>query len=142
MPLMTPGHMLELKDEFVLPDNELTQEQTQKFYDIIFKYRVAFMRNESDINLNTIGKVDLQLNNPDYYKLSVKPSRSSPEGNKLIREILDGYLKSGVIKHGTGPYSSRVFVVYRRTSDEEARPKPRLVIDYRQINKALIPCSK
>ena len=55
---------------------------------------------------------------------------------------MDGYLKSGIIKHGSGPFASRVFVVYRRPSIEELVPKARLVIDYRNINKALVPCSK
>ena len=131
-----------IKAEFKLPDGELDEAQRKKFYDMIFKYRVAFMRNSSDIHLNTIGEVHLQLINPDYHKLSVKPTRWSPEANRMIKGILDDYLRSGVIKHGSGPYSSRVFVVFRRANEDEAEQKPRLVIDYRNINKALVPCSK
>ena len=131
-----------IKAEFKLPEGELNEDEQKRFYAVIHKYRVAFVRNSADVHLNTIGEVDLQLNNPEYHKLSVKPTRWSPEANRLIKEILDGYLQSGVIKHGSGPYSSRVFVAYRRENEDEPSPKPRLVIDYRNINKALIPCSK
>ena len=134
--------MKRIKAEFEVPDGELTEDQKKEFYEMIHKYRVAFTRNFSDVHLATIGEIDLVLNDPEYHRLSVKPTRWSPEANKLIKEILDGYLKSGVIKHSSGPYSSRVFVVYRRACDEEPRPKPRLVIDYRNINRALVPCSK
>ena len=134
--------MEKIKKEFILPENILTDEQKERFYGIIYKYRVAFNRNSHDLFLATVGEVNLELSSNDYSKLSAKPTRWSPETNLIIREILDGYLKSGVIKHGSGPYSSRVFVVYRRTNPDEPKSKLRLVIDYRNINKSLVPCSK
>ena len=78
----------------------------------------------------------------DETKLMAHPTKWSLETNQLIKQILDGYLKAGIIKHDSGPFSSRVFVVYRRPSNEEPIPKPRLVIDYRNINEALVPCTK
>ena len=128
--------------EFKLPENELSFEQKEKFYDIIQKYRVAFSRNDADLGLGSVGEIDLVLKTDDHSKLKAKPSKWSPESNELIKKILEGYLKSGIIKPGTGPYASRVFVTYRRPTIEEPNPKPRLVIDYREINKALVPCSR
>ena len=131
-----------IKKEFILPDNVLTEEQKQEFYKIIHKYRVSFTRNPADLHLSTIGEIDLVLKPGEHKNLSVKPSRWSPETNLIIKDILEGYLKSGIIKHSSGPYSSRVFITYRRATEETPKPKARLVIDYRNINAALIPCSK
>ena len=132
-----------IKNEFKLPENELTTDQTERFYSMIHKYRVAFLRRPDDLHLNTIGEVDLVLNNDaQYHQLSVKPNRGTPEADKLIKNILKDFLVSGVIKHGSGPYSSRVFVVYRRSCQENPDPKPRLVIDHQNINRALVPCAK
>ena len=131
-----------IKQEFKIPNNLLTEDQADRFYKLIHKYRVAFLRNNGDLHLNTIGEVDLVLNNPEFHRLSCKPSRGTPETDRVIKEILNEYLQSGVIKHGSGPYSSRAFVTYRRASEGDLKPKPRLVIDYRNINKALVPCAK
>ena len=90
-----------------------------------------------------MGELNLQLKDQyDETKLMAHPTKWSPETNQLIKQILDGYLKAGIIKHGSGPFSSRVFVVYRRPSDKEPVLKPCLVIDYRNINEALVPCTK
>ena len=137
-----PWTLERIKSEFKLPEDVLDDDQKDRFYNLIYKYRVAFVRNSSDIHLNTIGEVDLELVDSEFRHLSVKPTRWSPETNKLIKEILNDYLESGVIKHGSGPYSSRVFIVYRRPCEEEPNLKARLVIDYRNINKALVPCAK
>lgn len=131
-----------IKDEFIVSTDDMTDDQLDRFYNLLHKYRVCFARDENDVNISTLGEIELVLKDEEKYNLSAKPTKWTPEGNRMIKEILDGYLKAGVIKHGSGPYASRVFIVYRRTTPEEVSPKPRLVIDYRQINKSLIPCSK
>ena len=52
--------MKRIKQEFKLPEGELTEEQKHIFYDMIHKYRVAFTRNLSDIHCNDGLSVCLQ----------------------------------------------------------------------------------
>ena len=131
-----------IKETFKIPDNLLSNSQLEKFYDIIEKYRVAFVRNSGDLAVGTVGQIDLVLKPGDHSDLRVKPSKWNPDTNKIIQDICNDYLMAGIIKRSSGPYSSRVHVVYKRTTDSQAKSKPRMVVDFRKVNQSLVQCSK
>ena len=134
--------MDQIVNTFKVLANILTEEQLERFYRIIQKYRVAFVRNEGDLAVGTVGQVDLKLKPGHHTNLRVKPTKWNTETNKIVQDICDQYLRAGIIKKSSGPYSSRVHVVYRKNTEGQQNSKPRMVVDFRKINSALVKCSK
>jgi hypothetical protein len=70
---------------------------------------------------------------PNHVPISIPPYKMSPLELRELRRQLDILLKQGLIEPTASPYGSPVLFV-KRVGD----PKPRMVCDFRCVNKAII----
>ena len=64
-----------------------------------------------------------------------KPYRHSAADKRVIRELMDDMLKQGLIAKADGWYASPLCLIWQKG-------KPRAVVDYRAVNKAVLPNQK
>ncbi len=84
-------------------------EFKQKYIDILYKHQQAISINKYDLRLatNFKHKIHLKDNNPVYRK-----QFKIPEAHQnFIEQLLDEWLKLGVVKRANSLYNSPIFCV-------------------------------
>lgn len=89
----------------------------------------------SDVITNRIGSCDLlpyKFRLTDYEPVKCKPYPCSPPRLKILREIIDKLLESGVIVPSNSDYCSPCFLVKKKESD-----RLRLVVNHSEVSKKI-----
>jgi hypothetical protein len=77
------------------------------------------------------AKVAIRLK-PDAQPISLPPFPQSPVKREVMDKQMDSWIQLEVIEPSISPWGAPAFIVYRNG-------KPRMVIDYRRLNEAVIP---
>lgn len=108
---------------------DLEEWQISKLKELLWEKKEAF---GYDGRLgNYPGEVEVPLKEGTK-PISVPPFVASPAKREVIDKQMDTWLKLDVIEPSKSPWAAPVFIVYRNS-------KPRMVIDLRRLNDAVIP---
>lgn len=103
---------------------------------LMTKYDTVFAKEKFDIGTVKKYKAMIKLTENKY--IAKKPYRCSIQDKTEIESQIKQLLKAGLIEGSCSPYAAPVTLVYKK---EEAR-KSRLCIDYRELNKIVVPESQ
>jgi hypothetical protein len=116
-----------------LDEKNLTAEQLSKIKALVDKYWMVFSRNDDDIGLvhESYGVHDIELTHDKPIKQ--RPYLIPHAKEKIVDELIDRMLRSGVISPGASPYASPIVLVAKGDSGSY-----RLCTDYRKINEITV----
>lgn len=115
-------------------NNVLSDHQT-KLFQLCSKYNDIFALDGDILSENNFYKQTITLNdrNPVYIRNYRTPHSQKTELNNQVQKMLD----ENIIKHSHSPYNSPLLLVPKKNTGGEK--KWRLVVDFRQLNKKIIP---
>ncbi len=120
----------ELGIELDRPD--LSQEDRQKFVDLINEFGDCFAKNLNDL----VGTKLLmhKIDTGDAPPVSRKPYKCSPEAQREITRQVNQMLEADIIEPSCSPWRSAVILV-KKPPNPDGSPNYRFCIDYRALNK-------
>lgn len=103
-------------------------------------------------NVNTFAKDKFDVGNVSKYTCPInlssdsyiakKPYRTSYEDQQEIDRQCHELLRKGMISESTSPYASPVTLQYKKDGLSAHKVKTRMCVDYRELNKLVIPESQ
>lgn len=105
----------------------VTNDQKQKLFKLIEKYRDCFAMNLGELGKTNLAEMEINLtdNRPVVYN----PYRVSQSEREYLNKIIEDLLSNGIIRESTSDYSSPVILVSKKNGDK------RLCVDYRALNR-------
>jgi hypothetical protein len=100
---------------------------------LLNKYDSVFAKEKFDIG--TVKNFDARIKLTKNRYISRKPYKCSIPDKLEIESQIKKLLKAGLIEESYSPYASPVTLVYKK----EEKKKSRLCMDYRELNKLIIP---
>ena len=125
-------------EEFDIKTEHLDKEKRQAIYELVDKYGTCFAKNKFDIGQVKDCEAQIKLTNDTY--VAKRPYRCSFEDQKEIQSQVAELLKHGIIEESYSPFASPVTMAYKKEGSE--RVKTRLCIDFRELNKLIVPESQ
>ena len=122
----------ELYDKLRLGSRGLTSEQDKKVRTMLYDCFGIFSR-KGEVGEARIPPIHIKFANSQ--PVCCKPYRHSASDKQVIRELMDDMLKQGLIAKADGWYASPLCLIWQKG-------KPRAVVDYRAVNKAVLPNQK
>lgn len=107
----------------------------QELEDLCMQYNDIFALQDDNLTVNNFYEQEILLN--DKSAVYIKNYRT-PETQKLeIDQQIGKMLDQNIIQNSTSPYNSPILLVPKKNNTEDK--KWRLVVDYRQLNKRIVP---
>ena len=102
----------------------------------LVKYQDCFAFSDLELEGTDLicADIDTGMANP----INIRPYRTPLARQKVVGESIDAMLKAGIIRKTISPWSFPLIVVEKSADANGVRPPPRLVIDYRQLNKHIV----
>ena len=116
---------------FNVPQSDLTQDQTKRLYDFLWKNRAVFQFPGEPLGHTDLVEHEIHPK-PDFKGWRSRPYRSNPALRREIESQVKRMLKEDIIEPSISPFSSPVLLV------QKADRTWRLVIDYRRANSQLL----
>lgn len=122
--------------KFKISINQLEYKQEAEINDLIEKYKPIFAKDKYDIGTvrDYEARIDLMI---DKY-CSKRPYRCNIEDKKEIESQVSKLLEKNLIEESYSPFAAPVTLAYKK----EDNRKSRLCIDFRDLNKLVIPQSQ
>lgn len=122
--------------KFNLDTDYLNDKQKEKIGTLLNDYKHMFAKDKYDVGQvkNYEAFIDLQM---EKY-CSKRPYRCSLDDKEEIEKQITQLLKHGLIEESYGPYAAPVTLAFKRDEGK----KSRLCIDFRDLNKIIIPQSQ
>ena len=121
------------QDEFLQKIIERTEDkkETKNFKNIILENQDAFAQDDKDLGQvkSFEHRIDLKHDRP----IASKPYRIPHSRMEVVENEIQRMLDTGVIRPSKSPYAAPCLLVWKKNG------KPRLVIDYRNLNKIVEP---
>ena len=130
--LPSDSDVSELYDKLRLGKRGLTLAQDRRVRTMLHDCFGAFSRN-GEVGEARIPPIHVEFANSQPVRC--KPYRHSASDERVIRELMDDMLKQNLIAKADGRYASPLCLIWQKG-------KPRAVVDYRAINKAVLPNQK
>lgn len=102
---------------------------------LIEEYSDVFALSDEKLSTNNFYKAKIRVKDDDpvYRKGYRLPETHKP----IIRQKIDEMLKDDIIEETFSPYNSPILLVPKKSMN--GKPEFRLVVDYRELNKKVIP---
>jgi hypothetical protein len=127
-------------DKFEAKTSHLDSEKKQRIHDFIEKYSSVFAKHQFDVGTVNGYEAHIKLIEDRY--VAKKPYRCSYEDQEEIEKQVTELLKQGLIEESCSPFASPVTLAYKKTGEDGKKEKNRLCIDFRNLNKLLLPESQ
>lgn len=121
---------------FNITVNHLDSQQQQKIDELISKYNSQFAKDKYDVGSVKGYEAHIDLLVDTY--CSKRPYRCNFDDKKEIEEQVSKLLQNKLIEESYSPFAAPVTLAYKK---EEGR-KCRLCIDFRDLNKIVVPQSQ
>lgn len=120
-------------EDYEIKINHLKDHERIEINKLIERYETVFAKNKYDVGKvkGYEARIDLMV---DKY-CSKRPYRCSLEDKKEIEEQIVKLLDTGLIEESYSPFAAPVTLAFKR----EENKKSRLCIDFRDLNKIVIP---
>lgn len=123
-------------NEFEISINHLDIYQKSEIEKLIDKYKAVFAKDKYDVGTVQGYEAHIDLMVDKYcYK---RPYRCSVEDRKEIETQIAELLKKNLIEESYSPFAAPVTLAYKKEDEK----KSRLCIDFRELNKIVIPQSQ
>jgi hypothetical protein len=115
----------------------LSQGTQKKLLQILYDNFEAVSYGEFDLGncQTTKHKLFLKTEQPSWVSQFPIPLQQFEEMKRILKE----WHKMGIIEKSDSPYNSPIFMVRKKSLDEQGNPKWRLVVDYRKLNNISFP---
>lgn len=124
-------------DQYQVNLDHLTDYEQNDIQNIIQNYRDIFAKDRYDIGTVSKHQAHIKLLNNKY--IAKKPYRCSFADQEEIEQQIKKLLEHGLIEQSTSPFAAPVTLAYRREQEGVEKTKNRLCIDFRELNKLIIP---
>lgn len=124
------------EESFKIWINHLDVHQQTVIDDLIFKNKHLFAKDKYDIGMVKDYEAHIDLSIEKY--CSKRPYRCTFEDRKEIESQIGELLKNKIIEESYSPFAAPVTLAYKR----EENKKSRLCIDFRDLNKIVVPQSQ
>ncbi|KYB24754.1 hypothetical protein TcasGA2_TC031587 [Tribolium castaneum] len=111
-------------------NKNLDPAQFEQLLQLVNEFRDCFARNVAEIGATTVAEMKLTLT--DDKPVIYRPYRLSHHERRIVRDIVNDLLGSGVIRESDSPYSSPILLVRKKDGQH------RMCVDYRQLNSKTI----
>jgi hypothetical protein len=111
-------------------------QQRNEILNVIQKYKRIFAIDKFDVGKVNTREAEIKLTENKY--LASRPYKCSMPDEQEIRSQIKDLLQADLIEESDSPYSSPVTLAFKK---EDGR-KSRLCIDFRRLNKLIIPESQ
>jgi len=112
------------------------EHATNNLEDILLEYEESFAKDKFDIGRTKNYEATIRLTVNKY--TAKKPYRCTVEDKREIEKQIKELLRAELIEESCSPYAAPITLVYKK---EEER-KSRLCIDFRELNKIVVPESQ
>jgi hypothetical protein len=120
--------------------DHLDGEKQKVIYKIIDKYDTIFAKDQYDVGTVSEHEAHITLSEMKY--TAKKPYRCSYEDQTEIERQVTELLKHGMIEQSCSPFAAPVTMAYKKTEEGKPKEKVRMCIDFRDLNKLLVPESQ
>lgn len=127
-------------EKFEAKVEHLDTEKREIIYKLIDKFGDLFAKDQYDIGTVKEHEAHIRLIEDKY--VSKKPYRTTYEDNEEIEKQVGELLKHGMIEQSCSPFSSPVTLAFKKTGENSEKTKTRLCIDFRDLNKLIMPESQ
>jgi hypothetical protein len=124
-------------EKFEMKTEHLSREKKNAIYDLVDKYGSVFAKNQYDVGTVKDYEACIELTENRY--VAKRPYRCSLEDQKEIERQVAELLKHGCIQESCSPFAAPVTLAYKKTGEGNKKEKNRLCIDFRDLNRLLIP---
>ncbi len=127
-------------DQFEAKVSHLSTEQQNQISSLIDKYSTVFAKNQYDIG--TVSEFEAHIKLLENKYIAKKPYRCTYADQAEIERQVSELLHHSIIEESTSPFASPVTMAYKRVGDGSKKEKVRMCIDFRELNKLIIPESQ
>jgi hypothetical protein len=118
----------------------LKAKEKKEISSLIFKNFDAFAKHSFDVG--NVTKYDCPINLSRDTYVAKKPYRCSFDDQEEIERQCRELLKLGMIAESKSPFASPVTMQYKKEGLNTSKTKTRMCVDYRELNKLIIPESQ
>lgn len=123
-------------EEFEISVNHLDAYQQTEIDKLIEKYKPVFAKDKYDVGTVRDYEAHIDLMVDKYcYK---RPYRCTADDRKEIEHQVSNLLSKNLIEESYSPFAAPVTLAYKKEDDK----KTRLCIDFRELNKIVVPQSQ
>lgn len=127
-------------EKFEIKTKHLDKEKRKIIYELVDKYGSVFAKNQYDVG--TVKDYEASIELTEHKFVAKRPYRCSLDDQKEIESQITELLKHGQIEESCSPFAAPVTLAYKKTGEGNIKEKNRLCIDFRELNKLLVPESQ
>lgn len=124
------------EENFEIQINHLDYNQQAEIDNLTAEYNSIFAKDKYDVSTVTGYEAHIDLIIDKY--CSKRPYRCTLEDRKEIGDQIRKLLKTKLIEESYSPFAAPVTLAFKRDENR----KPRLCIDFRELNKIVVPQSQ
>ena len=110
--------------------SDLDPDQRERVQQVLLDNEITFGIN-GRLGQYDDSKVEILLK-PGTSPISLPPFPASPANREIMDKQMDSWISLGVVEPSKSPWGAPTFITYRNG-------KPRMVIDFRRLNEAVVP---
>ncbi len=129
------------EESFNRKTSQLNVTQKAVIRKLIEKNSTVFAKNEFDVGNVTKYECPINLIKKDFY-VSKKPYRCTFEEQEEIERQCEALLRNGMITESQSPFASPITMQFKKDGLSSTKVKTRMCIDFRELNKSLVPESQ
>ena len=121
-----------LYDKLNIDKKGLSAAQDKRVRIMLSQCYYAFS-HKGEVGKAKISPIHIQFANS--HPIRCKPYRHTEADNKVIRQLIDDMLAQGLVAKADGRFASPLCLIWQKN-------KPRAVVDYRAVNRQILPNQK
>ena len=127
-------------EKFEIKTRHLDADRQKHIYNLIDKYGSVFAKDQYDIGTVSEHEAHIKLMEDRY--VAKKPFRCSYDDQREIEKQIGELLNHGMIEESCSPFAAPVTLAYKKTGENNKKEKIRLCVDFRELNRLLVPESQ
>jgi hypothetical protein len=124
-------------EEFEMKIEHLDKEKKKVIFELVDEYDSVFAKNQFDIGTVKDHEACITLTEDRY--VAKKPYRCSIEDQEEIEKQVAELLNHGIIEESSSPFAAPVTLAYKKTGEGGEKKKNRMCVDFRLLNKLVLP---
>ncbi|KAJ0178256.1 hypothetical protein K1T71_006079 [Dendrolimus kikuchii] len=114
-------------DEPIKSGETLNHDDRLKLQELLHKYKGCFAKSLKELGFTQVTEMVIELE--DTEPVVYRPYRLSLSERKLVNDMVQEMMDSGIIRESSSAYASPIVLVQKKTGEK------RLCVDYRALNR-------
>ena len=127
-------------EQFDAKVEHLNPQKRKIIYDLIDEYDSLFAKDSYDVGTVSNHEATITLSEMKY--TAKRPYRCSYEDQQEIEKQITELLNNNMIEQSSSPFAAPVTLAFKKTEEGKPKEKIRMCIDFRDLNKLLVPESQ